>query len=533
MFAADQAWEFEGLQLDLSARTLHGRRGEELMLRRSEYELLLAFITHPGRALSRDFLLQAVARRRSEPYDRSIDVLVGRLRRKIELDLKQPRLILTVPGVGYRFAIKPHSRPPPADGRTAVRRPVEFSPHDRRQSVIVLPFENRGGDPAQDGLAARMTRDVTDLIAGDHTVPLIPAATAAAYGGKPLDLHVIGREHNVHFALMGNARRQDERLIVSATLYETVDDRTVWSRRFDVSDRPDAWKSIIQAIYGGFGQATNDVEAARAMRERPDSLDQRDLLFLANTTSLSPLTKENNLAKIALLERALAIDPNYVRALRSYARGRANLVLDGWSSDPDADLSAASRVIDRALLIAPNDVGSRVEKANVLRAQGNWGEAAALLRKVIEIVPLQAMRYRELGWILMVQGHFKEALENFLTANQLATGSGDIGVIPLIESNIALALLANDRLPEAIAQAQLAIATYPPESGRNAEHPWLTLIAAESANGQDAEAQAELRKYLAIPRELRTIAAVQKLPYFANAPKLLLEGLRRAGMPAE
>ena len=186
---------------------------------------------------------------------------------------------------------------------------------------------------------------------------------------------------------------------MSATLYETVDDRTVWSRRFEVLDRPDAWKSIIQAIYGGFGQATNDVEAARAMRERPDSLDQRDLLFLANTTSLSPLTKENNLAKIALLERALAIDPNYVRALRSYARGRANLVPDGWSSDPDADLSDASRVIDRALQIAPDDVGSRVEKANVLRAQGNWGEAAALLRKVIEIVPLQAMRYRELGWI--------------------------------------------------------------------------------------------------------------------------------------
>ena len=98
MFAADQAWDFEGLELDPSARALHGRRGEEIMLRRSEYELLLAFITHPGRALNRDFLLQAVARRRSEPYDRSIDVLVGRLRRKIELDLKRPRLILPSPG---------------------------------------------------------------------------------------------------------------------------------------------------------------------------------------------------------------------------------------------------------------------------------------------------------------------------------------------------------------------------------------------------------------------------------------------------
>src|SRR5690242_6599571 len=129
MNATEQVWEFEGLRLDLSAHSLLGRRGEEISLRRSEYELLLAFIMHPGRALSRDVLLEAVAGRRSEPYDRSIDVLVGRLRRKVELDLNQPRLILTVPGVGYRFAAKPHSRSLPANGRTAP--PIEPKPAHR------------------------------------------------------------------------------------------------------------------------------------------------------------------------------------------------------------------------------------------------------------------------------------------------------------------------------------------------------------------------------------------------------------------
>jgi predicted ATPase/DNA-binding winged helix-turn-helix (wHTH) protein len=123
MVAADQAWEFGGLRLDPAARTLLGRLGEEIALRRSEYELLLVFVRHPHRALSRDFLLHAVAGRRSEPFDRSVDVLVGRLRRKIELDLKHPRLIVTVPGVGYRFATKPHSGSLPADSGTAP--PVE------------------------------------------------------------------------------------------------------------------------------------------------------------------------------------------------------------------------------------------------------------------------------------------------------------------------------------------------------------------------------------------------------------------------
>ena len=408
-------------------------------------------------------------------------------------------------------------------------RPVAYSPQDRRQSVIVLPFENSSGDPAQDGVAAGITRDVMDLIAEDHAVPVIPAATAAAYRGKTLDLRVIGRDHNVHFALTGNARRQDGRLIVTATLYEADDVRTVWSRRFDVPDRPNGWKSIIQAIYANFQRTTMDVEAARAMREHPDSLDKRDLLLAAGATSLSPLTRENNLTRIALIERALAIDPNDVRALRWDAQLHANRVMDGFSADREADLAYAMKVIDRALLLAPNDVLSETVKASVLRAQGNWDAAAVLFRKVIERLPVQGRRYREFGSLLMVQGHFKEALENFMTAKELVTGTEPIA---LFDAQIASALLANDRYPEAITQARLAISEYPPGTGRNAEFPWLVLIAAESANGQDAEARANLQESLATPRTWRTMAEIQKVPYVAANTKLL-EGLRRAGMPAE
>src|SRR5437016_20797 len=85
---------FEGLTLDPAARTLVNAGGEYIPLRRSEFELLLAFVNNPGRALSRDYLLETVAGRRSEPFDRSIDVLVGRVRRKIEPEPGRPRLIL-------------------------------------------------------------------------------------------------------------------------------------------------------------------------------------------------------------------------------------------------------------------------------------------------------------------------------------------------------------------------------------------------------------------------------------------------------
>jgi DNA-binding winged helix-turn-helix (wHTH) protein len=94
---------FAGFILDLGARTLVRETGEAVALTRGEFALLRVFVTRPGRVLSRDALLDALANRRFEPFDRSIDVMVGKLRRKIELDSKQPRLIVTVPGEGYRF----------------------------------------------------------------------------------------------------------------------------------------------------------------------------------------------------------------------------------------------------------------------------------------------------------------------------------------------------------------------------------------------------------------------------------------------
>lgn len=61
----------------------------------------------PGRVISRATLLDAIAGREAEAFDRTIDVYIGRLRRKIEADPKQPQFIITVPGVGYRLAAKP------------------------------------------------------------------------------------------------------------------------------------------------------------------------------------------------------------------------------------------------------------------------------------------------------------------------------------------------------------------------------------------------------------------------------------------
>jgi DNA-binding response OmpR family regulator len=72
---------FAGLILDLDACTLARESGEAIPLTRGEFALLRVFVTRPGRVLSRDTLLNAVGARRFEPFDRSVDMQVGRLRR--------------------------------------------------------------------------------------------------------------------------------------------------------------------------------------------------------------------------------------------------------------------------------------------------------------------------------------------------------------------------------------------------------------------------------------------------------------------
>ena len=95
--------EFPGWRLDLDTHQLFSDDNGEVHLKPAEFELLAAFVQHPNRVLSRDFLLDLTRGRTATPYDRSIDVHVGQLRKKIELDPTSPTLIRTVRGAGYIF----------------------------------------------------------------------------------------------------------------------------------------------------------------------------------------------------------------------------------------------------------------------------------------------------------------------------------------------------------------------------------------------------------------------------------------------
>lgn len=90
--------------LDLAAHRLYDASGEEIPLTSMEFDLLQAFARHPDRVLSRERLLELAHNRDGDVFDRSIDLRIARIRKKIEQDATKPQVLKTVRGAGYMFS---------------------------------------------------------------------------------------------------------------------------------------------------------------------------------------------------------------------------------------------------------------------------------------------------------------------------------------------------------------------------------------------------------------------------------------------
>lgn len=100
---------FEGMQLEPAARRLIDRDGMEVPLTSGEFDLLRALVERPNQVLTRDELMNRMHGRDAGPFDRAIDVQIGRLRRKIEDDPLHPTLIRSVRGSGYVLCVSTQS----------------------------------------------------------------------------------------------------------------------------------------------------------------------------------------------------------------------------------------------------------------------------------------------------------------------------------------------------------------------------------------------------------------------------------------
>ena len=223
---------FGDFTLDLDGCSLSSTDSGEIPLTRSEFALLREFIHHPGRVLSRGYLLDALAGKRPDPFDRSIDMLVGRLRRKIEPGAKPPRLIVTVPGEGYKFAAPIRVEAPKLSSESATLRPAASLPNKHeppRLSMVVLPFANLSGDPEQEHFVDGLTENLTTDLSRIRRAVVMGRNTAFTYKGKAVDLKQIGRELNVRYVIEGSVQCGGNRMRVNVQLIDAETGNHLWA----------------------------------------------------------------------------------------------------------------------------------------------------------------------------------------------------------------------------------------------------------------------------------------------------------------
>ena len=415
-------------------------------------------MSRAGRVLSREAILDAVADRRLEPFDRSVDVLVSRLRRKIEPDPKAPRLIVTVPGEGYRFDGKPtfgaarqrvkasETCETAATGAHAVepsgrRRPfalalaglafvalalaviglwplaaVRDAPAPGPPRVAVLPFANLSGDGGMDYLGPGLAMELTSLLATYPGVSVIAPPTSSQ--SAPIDVLRSAREAKARFVLYGGVHRLPDRLRVTAQLYDGETGAAIWSDQIDTAgfDPVRLQGSIANRIYesvAGINGSIRHGEEWVAWQKSPMALGEYDY-YLRGLFYHMRYTPEDLLKARAIWREGLDRYPEL--ALLRIKLGFTHLfvVMNGASGDPRGDIDQAWRYAEAATekgMLSPFEAWHAHWLKAFLRQwrDNDFVQSVAEARAAVALAPNDPMSRADLSWVLANAGLGEEA----------------------------------------------------------------------------------------------------------------------------
>ena len=518
---------FAAFTLDLDGCVLSKQDGVEVPLTRNEFALLREFVRHPGRVLSRDYLLDALAGKRSDPYDRSIDALVGRLRRKIEPDAKRPTLIVTVAGEGYKFAIPVGGASARSAAALAVSAPLPDKARPPRLSIVVLPLANMSGDPEQDYFVDGVTESLTTDLSRMRSCLVIGRNTAFTYKGKAVDLREIGRELNVRYVLEGSVQRARDQMRVSVQLIDAESGNHLWAERFDktLGDLFRMQDEIVARLANQLGAELASAEARRS-RSAPNP-DSFDLVCQGWACSYKGPTLENLSQARVFFERALALDPKNVEALVQTAMVDFHFAEYLFSEDRTSRLAGAEAALLEAIRLAPEHAGAHFALGPVLCVTGRAWEGIAACERALAIDQNLAAAHGAIGAFKAHVGRAEETEAHVREALRLSPrDSGAFHWLMFVGgANIVLG-----RYEEAVVWLERSI-----KANRNNPLCHFHLAGTFAGLGRLEEAKAAARAGLALNPQF-TVARFRAASAGYHADQAarherFAEALRKAGVP--
>jgi len=344
---------FAGHTLDTDRREL--RRGPEaIAVEPQVFDLLIYLVENRDRVVSKDDLITSVWGGRIVS-ESTLTSRVSAARKAVGDSGEDQKLIRTIARKGLRFVGEVRTQSGidepthPGPGQNEVREAVRPAlPLPDRPAIAVLPFTNMSGDPEQEYFSDGISEDIITALSKLRWFFVIARNSSFIYKGKPVHMKQIAEELGVGYVFEGSVRKGGDRARITAQLNDVATGSHIWAEHYDrnLADVFAVQDEITEAIVAAIEPQIYAAENFRAQRKPPGSMDAWDLVMRA-LSHYWRVTRQDNLVAQALLEKAIAFDPNYGQALGLLAASHSFGGHMGW-----ADMAAVAPVAERAALAA-------------------------------------------------------------------------------------------------------------------------------------------------------------------------------------
>jgi adenylate cyclase len=388
-------------------------------------------------------------------------------------------------------------------------------------SVVVLPFANLSGDPAQDYFADGVTENVTTDLSRIRGSFVIARNTAFTYKGKSIDAKEVGKELGVRYVLEGSVQRDQNRVRVNAQLIDAESGAHMWADRFE-ADTADLFKlqdQVVAQLANALRYELGMAEATKAAgTQNPDAIDLAMRGWAVMPHSMP--SKDQADAARPFFEQALKIDPNNSEALAGKAQ--TNLFEYIYAPRADADYDAAILgPADRAIVLDRDNIHAYRVKGQYLAVSGRPEDAVRALDAGLAVDPnaagLLAMRSSPKDYLR----RFEEAKSDIQQAMLLSPRDPAMSQWFNLRADTELGL---GRFDEALEDVKKAV-----DGGYRNIYSYINLAAAHAFKGELDEAKAAMAE----ARRLKPDLSVKWLMKHKPVLQFAFDGLRKSGMPEE
>jgi len=276
----------------------------------------------------------------------------------------------------------------------------------RIESLAVLPLDNLSGDSAQEYFSDGMTEAVITDLGKIASLRVISRSAVMRYKKDRPPLRQIARELKVDALVEGSVLRAGERVRITARLMHPASDRQLWSESYerDLRDVLALQGEVARAVVSQIRARLSPTETARLAKARPVN-PQAYELYLRGRNLINMLGKDDILAAIQVLERAVAMDTNFASAHAALARAYIERVSFHAPEERKELEPKAYSALERAVSLDPEQPDTYLSRARLIWTVWNQfphERAVADLRRALELNPNSDTA---LGWLSTVHNH--------------------------------------------------------------------------------------------------------------------------------